>query len=97
MTRFDRTATPMTACFTTKADLRPYAHRPNRVPLDEMNPRLSALKGEALRLAKASMALDFSEVDRANPTILARAAWQQQHPTRPFPWSHFHPPAEDDD
>jgi hypothetical protein len=96
MTRFDRTATPMTACFTTKADLRPYAHRPNRVPLDEMNPRLSALKGEALRLAKASMALDFSEVDRANPTILARAAWQQQHPTRPFPWSHFHPPAEDD-
>lgn len=97
MTRFDRTATPLTACFSSVPDFSPYTHKPNQTPLDDLNPPLSALKGEALALAKASMRQDFSEVDRADFTVLARAAWSQQNAGRPFPWRYFHPPAHDDD
>ncbi len=89
MNRFDRTATPMTACFTTQADLRSYTHRPNRIPLDEMNPPASALRGEARRLAEASDKLDWSDVDRAHAATVAQAVWSVQRPGVPFPWHSF--------
>lgn len=89
MNRFDRTATPMTACFTDKPDLRPYAHRPNRIPLDEMNPPAAALRGEARRLAEASERLDWSDVDRADAATVAQAVWRSLRPGKPFPWAMF--------
>lgn len=95
MNRFDRTADPLTACFTAQPDLRPYTHRPNRIPLDEMNPNPKALSGEARRLAEACGRLDWSDVDRADATTVARAVWNSVHPNRPFPWAHFHPNEED--
>ncbi len=97
MTRFDRTATPLTACFTDHADLRPYTHLPNRVPLDEINPSLAALHGAARQLARASSRQDWSEPDRADPTIAAHAAWAEQRPQVPFPVRYFHPTKDDDD
>lgn len=99
MNRFDRTATPMTACFTPKPDLRPYTHLPARLPLDELNPPLAALRGPAKRLAQASAALDWTDVDRADPRTVAQSVWLAQRPGVPFPWKHFHPPekTEDDD
>lgn len=97
MNRFDRTATPMTACFTTRADFGPYIHRPTRVPLDEMNPPASALRGEARRLAQASARLDWSDVDRADAAIVARAVWLAQRPGQPFPWRSFKPNKDEDD
>jgi hypothetical protein len=95
MNRFDRTATPMVACFTGKADLRPYVHLPNRVPLDELNPPLHALTGERKTLAEACGRLDWSEVDRADATVVARAVWLAQRPGEAFPWSRFHPDPKD--
>lgn len=93
MNRFDRTATPMTACFTANADLTPFTHLPNRIPLDEMNPDPQALKHdpEAKRLAEASDRLDWSDVDRADAETVARAVWHSRYPKRAFPMQHFHP------
>lgn len=96
MNRFDRTARPMTACFTGTPDLAPYTHRAARVKLDEMNPAATALRGEARRLAVASARQDFSDVDRADPAVVARAVWLSRKPGVPFPWDHYHA-VEDDD
>jgi YVTN family beta-propeller protein len=97
MNRFDRTADPLTACFTAQPDLRPYTHLPNVIPLDEMNPAPKALSGEARRLAEACARLDWSDVDRADATTVARAVWGSVRGTQPFPWPHFHPNEEDSD
>jgi DNA-binding beta-propeller fold protein YncE len=97
MSRFDRTATSMTACFTTQRDDRPFTHVENRIPLDELNPSPTALKGAAKQFALACVKLDWSDVDRADATVLARSAWNVQRPGVPFPWSKFHPAKDDDD
>jgi DNA-binding beta-propeller fold protein YncE len=96
MNRFDRTATAMTACFQKEADLRPFTHVENRVPLDELNPPIAQLKGEAKRLALACSKLDWREVDRADPGIVARAVWLAQRPGEAFPVRFFHPPEKAD-
>jgi YVTN family beta-propeller protein len=85
MNRFDRTATPMTDCFVETADETPFTHLENKVPLDEMNPPVSALRGEARRLAQACDRLDWSDVDKANPAVVARAVWAAQRPGEAFP------------
>ena len=97
MNRFDRTATRMTACFVETPDFTPYTHLPNNIPLDEMNKAPSALRGESRRLAEASAKLDWSDVDRADATIVARAVWSAQRPGQPFPWNKFKPNKDDDD
>jgi hypothetical protein len=97
MNRFDRTALPMTSCFTPTPDLRAYTVLPNRIPLDEMNPPASTLTGEARRLAEASDRLDWSDVDRANSETVARAIWNSQFPKRPFPSHAYHPPADEEE
>jgi YVTN family beta-propeller protein len=99
MNRFDRTATPMTSCFADAADETPFTHLPNKVPLDEMNPPVSALHGEARRLAQACDRLDWSDVDKANPAIVARAVWAAQRPGEAFPkkWYNLNVKEGDDD
>lgn len=97
MNRFDRTATPMTACFTPQMDDRPFDHVENRIPLDEMNPPLSALHGTAKQFALACTKLNWAEVDRADATTVARSIWAVQRPGKAFPWSQFHPAKDDDD
>jgi hypothetical protein len=97
MNRFDRTATPMTACFTTAADARPFAHVENRIPLDELNPPLTALKGASKQHAIACSKLDWSDVDRADASTLVRAIWAFERPGKAFPSAKFHPVDDDDD
>ncbi|HEY3265614.1 MAG TPA: alkaline phosphatase family protein [Armatimonadota bacterium] len=96
MNRFDRTATPMTACFTSTPDLRPFTSVESNVPLDELNPSLSALSGQRLRLAAASHRQNFTSYDRADPSVMARAAWHSQRPGIPFPAKRFHAIVDDD-
>jgi hypothetical protein len=64
-----------------------------------MNPAPTTLRGEARRLAEASARLDWSGVDRADASVVARAVWHSLKPGKPFPWRHFHPneDAEKDD
>ena len=47
----------------------------NRIPLDEMNPALRALRGPSRTLAETSMRMDFSEPDVADEDGLNRAIW----------------------
>jgi len=89
LNRFDRTATPMTACFASEPDFQPFTHLKNRQPLDEMNPPVANLHGPARKLAEASNTLDLSEPDRADALIVARAAWSQQRPHEAFPQARF--------
>lgn len=97
MNRFDRTATPMTECFTPEMDARPYDHRPSNIPLDELNPPATALKGTRKQLALACAKLDWSDVDRADATTIARAVWNLQMPGVTFPAKRFHPNLKVDD
>ena len=98
MNRFDRTATPMTACFAEKPDETPFTHLANRIPLDELNPPATALRGESKRLALACANLDWSDVDRADPKVVARAVWLAQRPGEPFPtrWYNLNVKGDDD-
>jgi YVTN family beta-propeller protein len=86
MNQLDLAATPMRACFQETLDLSPYTGLPNRIPLDEMNPPLQNLRGQALFWAKKSLALDFKEGDKADEDTLNRILW---HATRgddtPYP------------
>jgi YVTN family beta-propeller protein len=75
MNQMDAMAPVMRSCFIEKADLKPYAAIPNRVPLDKMNPKKVALSGPALQLAEQSDKQDFSEPDRADENTLNRIVW----------------------
>lgn len=96
MNRFDRTATPLTSCFTSVADTTPFTALPNRIPLDELNPEKTALVGEARRLAEACAKLDWDDVDRADAETVARAIWSAQRPGIPFPSKLWQPPQDTD-
>ncbi|MCW5942770.1 MAG: beta-propeller fold lactonase family protein [Fimbriimonadaceae bacterium] len=96
MNRFDRVGRPLFECFTTKANLAPYAHLPARIALDEMNPPRQALRGEALRHAIASERLDIESPDAMDPEASTRAVWFSTMPGRPFPERHYRPTVEDD-
>lgn len=97
MTRFDRSAISLAACFARQADLKPFRHRPARIALDELNPAAASLRGEARRLAAASDRLDWSDLDRADASVVARAVWESRRPGQPFPWHAYHPVEDEDD
>jgi hypothetical protein len=75
LNQLDLAAPAMRSCFREEADLTPYRVRANRIPLDEMNPELSALSGEALHWARASMELPLDEIDKADEDTLNRILW----------------------
>ncbi|RKX28896.1 MAG: hypothetical protein DRP71_16875 [Verrucomicrobia bacterium] len=75
MNQFDWVAEPMLDCFTDAPDFTPYTALPNNVPLDELNPELHSLKGDALRWAEKSLAQDLSEVDRIEEDTFNRIIW----------------------
>ena len=75
MNQLDLSATPMRGCFGETPDPRPYAVAPNRIPLDEMNPPLDQLEGEALLRAKQSQELALDEADQADEDAFNRILW----------------------
>ncbi len=75
MTRFDRTAKPMSACFGRTADLAPYTAIKNNIALDELNPPAKKLSGEAKRLSELCEKMDWDELDKQDKNILNRAVW----------------------
>jgi len=96
MNRFDRTATPLSACFTNTPDFRIYSHVDSRIPLDEMNPSSASLHGKALKLALDSGRQDWSAPDKADAGVIARAVWLAQRPNQRFPLHYFHPNKDSD-
>lgn len=86
MNQIDAAASPMVDCFAEKPDLTPYTCRPNRVPLDELNPPLKALSGDRLMWAMRSAALNWNDVDAADWDTLNRVLWHDAKGyDRPYP------------
>lgn len=84
--QFDLAADPMFTVFTAKPGAEPYTAIPNRVPLDEMNPPLKALRGRMLELARASQQMDLDEPDVAPEGLLNQAIWHSvKGPEVPYP------------
>ena len=75
MNQLDATATPMFDCFTARADLTPFSHVPNNIPLDEMNPEKTALSGAALHWAEVSEALPLDDIDGCDEDTFNRVIW----------------------
>lgn len=75
MNQFDLAAEPMTDCFTGKPNFTPYEALPSNIPLDELNPPLESLKGDALRWAKLSLEQDLDNLDRINEDAFNRIIW----------------------
>ena len=81
----DAIANPMTDCFTAEPDKTPYKAIPNNIPVDQLNPPLSALTGKALHFAKKSMLPEFEGVDAGNDDLLNRILWFAAKGNTPYP------------
>jgi YVTN family beta-propeller protein len=85
MNQLDLSATAMRACFGDEPDLTAYKVRPNKIPLDQMNPPIGKLKGAALEWAKKSMAMSFEREDEADEDTLNRILWHATRGDAPYP------------
>ncbi len=75
LNKFDLTAEVMTDCFTDKGDFTPYKVIPNNIPLDQINPELLSLSGDALYWAKESMEQELDELDQIEEDTFNRIIW----------------------
>ena len=75
LNQFDLAAEPMVDCFTDKPDFTPYKALPNNIPLDEVNPELTSLSGDALFWAQKSMEQNLDELDRIDEDTFNRIIW----------------------
>jgi hypothetical protein len=82
----------MRACFTDKPDRTPYRALPANVPLDRLNPKKGGLRGQALRWAERSLALDWSRPDLADEDGHNRILWHAVRGAVPYPreWAGAH-------
>ncbi len=75
MNQMDAQSPLMTACFTNTPNFTPYSALPNNVPLDEMNPGTSTLRGRPRYWARQSLRQNFAQFDRADEDTLNRILW----------------------
>jgi hypothetical protein len=75
MNQMDAQSPLMTACFVDAPDLTTYVARPNTSALDELNPKLSALRDRERFWARKSLEQNFREFDRADADTLNRIIW----------------------
>ncbi len=75
MNQFDAAAEPMADCFTDTPDFSPYKALPSNIPLDELNPPLETLTGDALHWAEMSLKQDLDDVDRIDEDTFNRIIW----------------------
>ncbi|MEZ5011564.1 MAG: alkaline phosphatase family protein [Bacteroidales bacterium] len=92
----DAIAGTMKDCFTSTPDLKPYEAVPNRIPLNEMNPELSSLRGRALHFAEESMLPEFDGIDSGNDDLMNRILWFAAKGNKPYP-SRLTGEGDDDD
>jgi DNA-binding beta-propeller fold protein YncE len=75
MNQMDLAAPALRTCFRDEPDTRSFTARPNRIPLDEMNPSLISLSGPRLLWARKSLELKLDDVDEADEDTLNRILW----------------------
>jgi DNA-binding beta-propeller fold protein YncE len=86
MNRFDALTPPLAECFSNVRDLSPYTAVPNQIELDKMNPSFGSLQGSQREWTRKSMALDWSDIDRADARVLNQVIWHSvRGADAPFP------------
>jgi YVTN family beta-propeller protein len=75
MNIMDATALPMFNCFTNKPSAQTYSVLNNRIPINDVNPKLSSLKGDALHYAKLSLRPEYDHIDGGNDDVMNRILW----------------------
>jgi YVTN family beta-propeller protein len=85
MNIMDATALPMFNCFSEKPSDYTYQHLDNRIPIDNVTPKLSSLRGATLRYAKLSLRPEFDHIDGGNDDLMNRILWFAAKGTREYP------------
>lgn len=85
MNIMDATALPMFGCFTYKPNNDPFNSLKNKIPIDDINPNLGALKGSALHYAKMSLRPEFDHVDEGNDDLMNRILWFAAKGNKAYP------------
>lgn len=85
MNIMDATARPMFDCFVSTPDLTPYQALKNRIPLNEMNPPLTALKGSDLYYAQRSMEPQFDGIDTGDDELFNKILWHAMKGKAKYP------------
>lgn len=86
MNLLDATALPMFNCFANRPDASfTYQKISNYIPLNEMNPKLSMLKGKALFYARQSAKPEYDHVDGGNDDMLNRILWFNRKGNKVYP------------
>jgi YVTN family beta-propeller protein len=85
MNIMDATAKPMFDCFTRESDLTPYTALDNLIPLNEMNPPLTSLNGNALHYALKSMEPQFDGIDNGDDDLFNRILWFSMKGDKKYP------------
>jgi YVTN family beta-propeller protein len=75
MNIIDATALPMFDCFTSKPANYTYKSLKNKIAINNINPKLSSLKGAALHFAKLSSLPEYDHIDGGNDDVLNRILW----------------------
>jgi len=75
MNVIDATALPMFDCFSNKPSDLAYQVVPNHIRINQINPKLAALKGKALYYAKASSLPEFDHVDGGRDDLMNHILW----------------------
>ena len=85
MNTVDATALPMYKCFTNRAANLVFKAVPNQIQLNEMNIKLSALKGKDLFYAKQSMRKEFDHIDGGNDDMMNKIIWNAAKNKKHYP------------
>ncbi|HEY9001371.1 MAG TPA: bifunctional YncE family protein/alkaline phosphatase family protein [Mucilaginibacter sp.] len=85
MNIIDATALPMFKCFADRPSNYTYTVVPNRIPINDINPGFSALKGKSLFYAKASSQHQFDHVDGGNDDLMNHILWHAAKGNKPYP------------
>ncbi len=85
MNVMDATALPMFKCFTAKPSAQTYQSLANQMPIDQLNPKLAALKGMALHFAKLSLRPEYDHIDGGNDDVMNRIIWFSAKGKKPYP------------
>lgn len=97
MNSIDATALPMFKCFNNIADLSAYHVQPNQIALDELNAKLSDLKGSDLYYARQSLRPEFDHIDGGSDDLMNRIIWHSIKKSAPYPKKYAGKDSDGDD
>jgi hypothetical protein len=93
----DATADLMTDVFTDEPDFNEYKPEKNRIPLDEMNPSITALNGVDLYYAEQSARLVKKGIDAGEDELMNHIVWQSFRKGEEYPEKYAGKDEDDDD